>query len=41
MHSMDADKTYREKAWRELHKKATYYFEQFMEVTSYETAAVR
>ena len=37
---MDADETYGEKAWRELHKNATSYIEQILEATSHETAAV-
>ena len=40
MYHMDADKTYREKARRELHKNATSYTEQTLEVTSHETPAV-
>ena len=41
MHHMDVNKAYREKAGRELHKNATSYFEQILEATPYETAAVR
>ena len=35
---MDADKTHREKARRELHKKAKSYIEQILEATPHETA---
>ncbi len=38
MHHMDADKAYRERAIRELHKNATSYIEQILEATSQETA---
>ena len=41
MHHIDADKVYREKAKRELHKSTTSYTEQIREATSQETAAVR
>ena len=41
IHHMDADKPYREKAWRQLHKNATSYTEQILEATSQKTAAVR
>ena len=40
MHHMDADKTFREKAWWELHKNTTTYIEQSLEATSHKTAAV-
>ena len=33
MHHMDAGKTYREKAWRQLRKNATNYIEQILEAT--------
>ena len=39
MHHMDANKTYREKARRELLKNATSYIEQILEVTADEIAA--
>ena len=38
---MDADKEYKEKAIRELHKNATSYIEQILEATSNKAAAVR
>ena len=41
MHHMDANKTYREKPWRELHKNATNSIEQILEATSYETTDVQ
>ena len=41
MHHMDADKTHREKARRELHRNNTSYIEQILEVTPHETIAVR
>ena len=41
MEHMDADKTYREKVSRELHKNATSYIEQILEVTSHKKAAVK
>ena len=41
MHHMDADKTHREKARRELHKNATSYIEQILEATPHETTPVR
>ena len=34
MHYIDADKAYREKAWRPLHKNATGYIEQILEAAS-------
>ena len=41
MHLMDTDKTHREKAERELHKKATSHIQQILEATShsYSTAS--
>ena len=39
MHHIDA--TYKEKAWRELHKNATSYIEEILEAISQKTAAVR
>ena len=41
MHHMDADKTYREKARRKLHKNSTSYIEQILKAASHETKAVR
>ena len=41
MHHIDADKTQREKARRELHKNTTTYIEQILETTSHETAVLR
>ena len=41
IHHMDADKTYREKARRELHKNATSYTEQILEATPHEKTAAR
>ena len=38
---MDKDKAYQEKARQELHKNATSYIKQILEVTSHETAAVQ
>ena len=38
---MDADKTYREKAKRELHKNAMGSMEQILEATPRETVAVQ
>ena len=38
---MDADKTYREKAWLQLSKNATSYREQILEGTFHKTAAVQ
>ena len=40
MHHMDADKTHREKAIRELHKNAASYVEQILEATRDETTTV-
>ena len=41
MHHEDADKAYREKARRELHRNALCHTEQILEATSYKAAAVR
>ena len=41
MHHVDADKTYRAKAGRELPNNVTSYIEQIMEATSFETTIVR
>ena len=41
MHHMGADKVQGEKAWRQLHKNATRYFEPILEATSHKTVAVR
>ena len=41
MHHMDANKTYGEKAWRQLHKNAASNIEQILEATPYKTAVVR
>ena len=38
---MDADKAYREKARRELHKNNTSHIEQILEATSHKAEAVR
>ena len=40
MHHMDAHEMNREKAKLKLHKNATSYFEQILEATPHETAAV-
>ena len=40
MHHMDAEKTYREKAKREMHKNAMSYIEQILEATSHKTTIV-
>ena len=40
MHHMDADKLYREKACRQLHKNAASYNEQILEATSHKATAV-
>ena len=40
MHQMDADKVYREKAGRQLHKNATSCTEQILVMTSYKTATL-
>ena len=34
MHNVDADEAYKEKAWREMHKKAKSYIEQILGATS-------
>ena len=39
MHYMDANKTYREKAWRQLPKNAASNIEQVLEATPHKTAA--
>ena len=41
MHYMDANWTYGEKAWRQLHKNAASNSEQVPEATPHKTAAVR
>ena len=41
IHHVDADKTYREKARRKLHKNAASYIEQILEATPNEATAVR
>ena len=41
MHHMDADKGYREKARRELHKNVTSHIDQILEAIYHETEAVR
>ena len=38
---MDADKEYREKAWRQLHKNTASSIEQILEATSHKAGAVR
>ena len=38
---MDANKKYREKAWRQLHKNAANNIEQFLEAAPHKAAAVR
>ena len=40
MYHMDADKAYRDKAWRQLHKDTTSYIKQILEAASHKTAAV-
>ena len=40
MHYMDTNKTYGEKAWRQLHKNAMSNIEQVLEATSHKTAAI-
>ena len=40
MHYMEANKTYGEKAWQQLHKNAASNIEQVLEATPYKTAAV-
>ena len=41
MHYMDANKTYGEKAWRQLHKNAASNIEQVLLTAPHKTAAVR
>ena len=41
MHYMEADKMYRDKARRELHKNTSSYTEQILEVAPHKTTAVR
>ena len=41
MHYKDTNEVQREKAWWELHKNATSYFEKILEATPHETTAVR
>ena len=41
MHYMDANETYGEKAWRQLHKKSASNIEQILEATPHKTAAIR
>ena len=41
MHYIDANKTYGEKAWQQLHKNAVSNIEQFMEAAPHKAAAVR
>ena len=41
MQHMDADETYRENAWRKLHKNVTSYIEQILEASSHEASAVQ
>ena len=41
MHYMDANKTYGEKAWRQLHKNSASNIEQVLEAEPHKTAAVR
>ena len=41
MHYLDANKTYGEKAWRQLHKNAGSNIEQVLEATSHKKAAAR
>ena len=41
MHYMDANLTYGEKAWRQLHKNAASRIEQVLEATPHKAAAVR
>ena len=41
MHNMDANETYGEKAWVQLHKNPASNIEQVLEVTPHKTAAVR
>ena len=41
MHYMDANKTYGERAWRQLHKNAVSNIEQVLEAEPHKAAAVR
>ena len=41
MHDMDANKTYGEKAWRQVHKNATTNIEQNLEAVTHKAAAVQ
>ena len=41
MHYMDANKTYGEKAWRQLYKNAASNIKQVLEAALYKIAAVR
>ena len=41
MHHVDADRTYREKTWRQLHKNAASNIEQALETAPYKTATVQ
>ena len=41
MHYMDANKTYGEKAWRQLHKNAATNIEQVLEAAPHKAAALR
>ena len=41
MHYKNADLTYREEAWRQLHKDARNYIKQIQEATSHKTATLR
>ena len=41
MHFMDANKTYGEKTWRQMHKNAASNIEHVLKATPYKAAAVR
>ena len=41
MYNMDANRTYGEKAWQQLQKKAASYIEQVLEATPHKTVAIR
>ena len=41
MHTVDANKTYGEKTWRQLHKNAASHIEQIQEIAPHKTATVR
>ena len=41
MHYVDANETYGEKAWRQLHKNGASNIEQVLEATPYKPATVR